>query len=381
VRFSYAPLVFPFVSVLAGCSSGGDPGFKTGNQTTNDASNNTTQDTGGGGGDDASGGYDAGGGEEDVATVPVDATCAGPVDAGPVDAGPVDSGSATHEAGTPDGSAGDSGPKSSCPGPSPTLNANGMMWTLTWSDEFNGPNGSAPDPTKWMVQTGDIGASNHELEYYTSDPTNVEIEDCHLVITTTTAGASNYTCNVPPVQPCSYTSGRLQTMGIFSQEYGRIEARMQLPVGPGLWPAFWALGTDYSSVGWPQCGEIDIMENQGAHPNVTLGALHGLYTPNGGPFEDQQTYYTVPSGQQNLAQTFHTYAIEWQPNEVRFYVDDNLYETRTAAAMPPDDQWSFNQAFFLILNVAVGGYGGSPDQTTVFPQRMLVDYIRAYQPL
>ena len=145
-----------------------------------------------------------------------------------------------------------------------------------------------------------------------------------------------------------------------------------------MWPAFWALGGNFPQVNWPACGEIDIMEATGKNPYTNLGSLHGLNTASNGPYEDVTYYYTVPNGTPNLAQAYHTYAVEWQSGQITFYVDDNLYATTSSATMPANDQWEYNQPFFLLLNVAVGGWAGQPDSTTVFPQRMLVDYVRWY---
>jgi beta-glucanase (GH16 family) len=325
--------------------------------------------------------------DTDAESVPEAATpyCVGVVDSGtePQEAGATPEAGPVVDASVVDAAVVDAAVvdanQNNCPGPTPTIQKDGATWTLVWSDEFNGANGSAPDPTKWAVLSGDIGASNHELEYYTSDLTNAHIQDCSLVITTTTEGASQYTCNAPnPNSPCEYTSARMQTKGIYAPQYGRIEARIQLPVGQGLWPAFWALGVDQPTVGWPACGEIDIMEAAGSYPAVNLGSLHGLNTATNGPYEDVTTTYTVPSGQPNLAQAYHTYAIEWQAGQVKFFVDDHLYSTRTQGTMPANDAWEYDQPFFLLLNVAVGGWAGPPNSSTVFPQKMLVDYVRAY---
>jgi beta-glucanase (GH16 family) len=245
-------------------------------------------------------------------------------------------------------------------------------YTLVWSDEFNGKNGSLPDASKWTYDIGGSGWGNHELEYYTSQRENARIEDGKLVIT---ARRDAYTG--PDGAKFNYTSARLKTQGLFSQAYGRFEARIKLPAGQGIWPAFWLLGEDIGSVGWPKCGEIDIMENVGKEPGVNHGSLHGPSSANA--TSDLTETTTLPAGQK-LSDDFHVYAAEWEPGAVRFYLDANLYATFTPAQWPAGGTWVFNHRFFLILNVAVGGdWPGPPDGTTVFPQTMLVDYVRVYK--
>jgi beta-glucanase (GH16 family) len=169
----------------------------------------------------------------------------------------------------------------------------------------------------------------------------------------------------------------LKTEGLFSQAYGRFEARIKLPAGQGIWPAFWMLGENISSAGWPKCGEIDIMENVGKEPGINHGSLHGPSSTNA--TSDQTATITLPAGQK-LSDDFHIYAVEWEPDAVRFYLDSNLYATFTAPQWPASGTWVFDHRFFLILNVAVGGdWPGSPDAATVFPQRMFVDYVRVYK--
>jgi uncharacterized protein (TIGR03437 family) len=171
--------------------------------------------------------------------------------------------------------------------------------------------------------------------------------------------------------PGVYTSGRIKTEGLYAAEYGRIEARIKVPFGQGMWPAFWMLGNNITTVGWPACGEIDIMENVGFTPSIAYGSLHGPDNYN------VTAQYQLPNG--NLADDFHVFAVEWSPQQITFYVDGNLYETQSNTG----NGWVFNvpgNPFFIILNVAVGGdWPGSPDATTQFPQDMLVDYVRVYQ--
>jgi beta-glucanase (GH16 family) len=242
-------------------------------------------------------------------------------------------------------------------------------WKLTWSDEFNGPDGSAVDPSKWKHDVGGTGWGNNELEYYTDGMQNAVVQGGNLVITATTQGASQYKCSYGT---CKYTSARLLTKGLFSQQYGRFEARAQMPTGKGLWPAIWALGDNIDTVSWPACGEIDFLETIGTDIQTNHGSLHmpSNYGPSG--------TYKLPNGA-SYADAFHVFAFEWEPGTVRFYVDGMLYETQTSK-VPSGDTWAFEHPFFLLINVAVGGqWPGSPDGTTTFPQTLKVDYVRVYQ--
>jgi beta-glucanase (GH16 family) len=242
---------------------------------------------------------------------------------------------------------------------------------LVWWDEFAGPDGSLPDPSKWTYSIGGGGWGNHELEYHTNRPENARIEKGNLVIT---ARKENYTGADGVTR--DYTSARLKTQGLFSQTYGRFEARIKIPAGQGIWPAFWMLGDDLPSAGWPKCGEIDIMENIGKEPGIVHGSLHGPSTTSN--TSDLTATFALPAGQ-NYADDFHLYAVEWEPTVVRFYVDSNLYATFDSSQWPAGGKWVFDHPFFIILNVAVGGdWPGSPDPTSKFPQNMLVDYVRVY---
>ncbi len=243
-------------------------------------------------------------------------------------------------------------------------------WALVWSDEFNGPNGSVVDSNKWVFDVGGDGWGNQELEYYTNRAQNAHVENGNLVIEARAEkykGADGVTKD--------YTSARIKTLGKFSRTYGKFEARLKMPYGQGLWPAFWMLGDDIGHVDWPACGEIDIMENIGKEPSVNHGSIHGPgYTGEVGI----EAHYTLPD-KKRFADDFHTYAVEWEPDAIRFYVDNELYATQTRANLRSGQQWVFDHPFFLLLNVAVGGdWPGSPDASTVFPQTMLVDYVRVY---
>jgi beta-glucanase (GH16 family) len=242
-------------------------------------------------------------------------------------------------------------------------------YVLVWSDEFGAANGSLPDPSKWIMETGGGGWGNHELESYTNRVQNAHVQNGNLVITAhkeTYKGADGITRQ--------YTSARLKTLGLFEQKYGRFEARIKIPRGQGMWPAFWMLGNNIGTVDWPDCGEIDIMENVGKEPEKVYGTIHGPGYWGGNGLGGS---YTLPSGK--FADNFHIFAVEWEPSSVRFYVDGNLYETRTPADLPMGKTWVFDHPFFILLNVAVGGdWPGNPDRTTAFPQRMLVDYVNVY---
>jgi beta-glucanase (GH16 family) len=247
------------------------------------------------------------------------------------------------------------------------------QWKLVWSDEFNGPDGSAVDSSKWVQETGGGGWGNNELEYYTRRPKNAFLEKGNLVIKVVEekySGSDGVSRN--------YTSARLKTQSKFSQTYGRFEARIKIPRGQGIWPAFWMLGADINRVQWPACGEIDIMENIGKEPALVHGTIHG---PGYNGSNGIGSSFVLPGGER-FADDFHIYAVEWEPNTIRFYVDDHLYGTRTPADLPKETKWVYDHPFFILLNVAVGGdWPGNPDSTSVFPQTMLVDYVRVYEPV
>jgi len=253
--------------------------------------------------------------------------------------------------------------------PPPVPPASGFV--LTWSDEFNGPDGSTPDVSKWTYDLGGGGWGNQELETYTNRAVNAHIKGGNLVITAqkeTYTGADGISRD--------YTSARLKTQNLFAQAYGRFEARIKIPAGQGMWPAFWMLGNDIKTSDWPKCGEIDIMENIGREPGMVHGSLHGPSST--APTSDETSTFKLPNNA-NFADDFHVYAVEWEPTEVRFYVDSNNHATFQKANWPAGGTWVFDHPFFILLNVAVGGnWPGSPDATTPFPQQMLVDYVRVY---
>jgi beta-glucanase (GH16 family) len=244
-------------------------------------------------------------------------------------------------------------------------------WKLVWSDEFNAPDGTAVDPAKWVSETGGNGWGNDELEYYTTRPQNATQEGGNLVIH---AIEEKYTG--PDGGTRNYTSARLKTLGKFSHKYGRFEARIKIPRGQGIWPAFWMLGDDIAKRGWPKCGEIDIMENIGKEPSLVHGTIHGPGYSGGNGIGSP---YAFPDDQ-HFADDFHVYAVEWEKKAIRFYVDDHLYATRTPTELPQGTKWVYGHNFFMLLNVAVGGgWPGNPDSSSAFPQTMLVDYVRVYK--
>jgi beta-glucanase (GH16 family) len=238
---------------------------------------------------------------------------------------------------------------------------------LVWSDEFNDHRGAPPDPSKWTFDLGAGGWGNHELEVYTRNPENIfEDGEGHLIIRAIKTGPKNF------------TSARIKTQGKYALTYGKIEARMKIPFGQGIWPAFWMLGDDIDAVGWPKCGEIDVMENIGKEPSIVHGTVHG---PQYFGKDGISSQYSLPAGKP-LSDDFHVYAVLWSPDSIKFLLDGAAYATVTPASLPKGAQWVFDHPFFLLLNLAVGGdWPGAPDETSTFPQTMLVDWVRVWQPV
>lgn len=239
-------------------------------------------------------------------------------------------------------------------------------WELVWSDEFNGEAGTLPDSTKWTFDlgTGEGGWGNQELQYYTDRPENVSLDgDGNLVITALKESFGG----------ASFSSARVKTQGIFEQAYGRFEARIITPYGPGLWPAFWLLGSDVTTLGWPQCGEIDIMELRGQEPDVIHGTIHGPGYSGGNGITRE---YILEDGRYDAE--YHVFAMEWTEDRIDFFVDEYLYHRIEREDVP--GTWVYDYPFFIIMNVAVGGnYVGFPTSQTPFPQQMVVDYVRVYR--
>ena len=235
---------------------------------------------------------------------------------------------------------------------------------LIWSDEFEGATGARPDPRSWTYDVGGHGWGNQQLEYNTDRAENVSLNgEGQLVIT---ARREAYQGN-------EYTSARIKTQGLFDVQYGRIEARIKLPTGAGIWPAFWMLGQNFDEVGWPHCGEIDIMEHRGQRPRESTGALHGPGFSAGDSLGGAATVDV------DLSLDYHIYAVEWTRDGIDWFLDDERFLSVDVDDLPKGSSWPFNQPFFLILNVAVGGtYVGNPDERTALPQELTVDYVRVY---
>ncbi|ANH94758.1 ricin-type beta-trefoil lectin domain protein [Streptomyces sp. NPDC057197] len=257
------------------------------------------------------------------------------------------------------------GPAQASPSPAAAPTAAAPAMFSGFSDTFDGPAGAAVDSAKWQTETGD-NVNNHERQYYTAGTRNAALDgQGHLVITARRENPGGYQCWYGT---CQYTSARLNTSGKFDAQYGHVEARMKIPRGQGMWPAFWMLGTP---VNWPDSGEIDIMENVGFEPSTVHGTIHGPgYSGSGGI----GAAYSLPNGQA-FADAFHTFAVDWAPGSITWSVDGNVYQRRTPADLG-GRTWVFDKPFFLILNLAVGGYWpGDPDGSTSLPQQLVVDSV------
>ena len=256
------------------------------------------------------------------------------------------------------------------------------QWVLTMADEFD--SGTSPSAELWTIETGygpeDNGWGNDEWQEYTTSPDNVRVEGGNLVITAQCVNAPNGPCGK---RDGSITSARMVTKVYdcddrkcgFDQEHGRFEARIKLPEGQGLWPAFWMLGANIDEVPWPGCGEIDVTENFGRDKAVVSGTLHGPgYSAGaaiGGDFE-------LPAGE-TFADDFHVFAVEWDPGRMTFLVDDEVYHIIRSAEVSGRGDWVFNNEFFMLLNLAVGGLPVPNPSSTIFPAEMLVDYVRVFE--
>ena len=236
------------------------------------------------------------------------------------------------------------------------FNTNGALNSALWNQEI----GTGPNDDGW---------GNNELQYYTDRTENVTVSDGYLLIT----------AKEEAFEGSNYTSARITTQGLFEQAYGRFEARIRLPYGKGYWPAFWLLGNDCEANVWPQCGEIDIMEFLGDQPTSILGSVHGPGYSGG---ESIGKAYNLENDRFDIG--FHVFGIEWGPDYINYYVDGDLYQqiTRQDVFDETDGEgdWVFDHPFYIVLNVAIGGnLPGAPNEETVFPQTMLVDYVRVYQ--
>ena len=236
-------------------------------------------------------------------------------------------------------------------------------WTLVWNDEFDGDTINA---SNWTYDLGGGGWGNGEAQIYTDLPENARVENGLLIIEARKETNENGGAN--------FTSARLKTQGLQTFQYGYIEARIKVPAGKGLWPAFWMLGSNFPQVGWPDSGEIDIMEYVGRETDFIIGTMHGPgYAGAVGLSKWNRQEF-------NIADDFHTYAVEWDANQISWYFDGEKYSTYTREDVGPTREWVFDQPFFLILNLAIGGtLGGLVVPETPFPAQYQVDYVRVYQ--
>lgn len=240
--------------------------------------------------------------------------------------------------------------------------------SLLWSDEFDGPAGAPVDPAVWSYEIGDGSAQgipgwgNDELQIYTAGTENAALDGRgNLVIEARRDGESG-----------GYTSGRILSKERLTAQYGRIETRLRVPRGAGLWPAFWALGTSIDSRPWPACGEIDVMEHVGREPRRVLATLHGPGYSGG------QGYGRSFDLDRDVADDFHVFAVDWRPAHFSWTIDGTVHLTAEPSDVAPHE-WVFDQPFYLLLNLAVGGHLGGPvDPETEFPQQFVVDYVRIY---
>ena len=260
----------------------------------------------------------------------------------------------------------------------PPLHA--QSWTLVWSDEFNASAGTYPDASKWTYDLGNSGFGNPEIENYCQPGSNT----APCVASQPNAyqdGSGNLVIQARRDSSGNWTSARLKTQGLYQFQYGKVEARMKLPVGDGLWPAFWMLGANINQVGWPQTGEQDIMEwVQSYTPTTTSSTTHG---PGYSGANGIGARYTFPNGGRIDDGSYHTYGVVWSPNLLQYYRDDpsNVFLTLSPSTIPAGTQWVYNNPFFILLNLAIGsgGFPGPTDSSTPATANVLVDYVRVYQ--
>jgi beta-glucanase (GH16 family) len=258
--------------------------------------------------------------------------------------------------------------------PPDTTSPKPITYTLVWSDEFDGPAGASVDPAKWVfdIGNGTNGWGNNEKEYYTNDPQNISLDgQGHLAIVARPAVA-NLSCYNGP---CRYTSGKITTLGKLAAVPGRVEARIKLPAGQGLWPAFWMLGNDFPTVGWPASGELDIMENKGSTPTISSSAIHGPGYFGNTPFAHANSI----SPPATLADDYHLYAVQWSADGASFWVDGIKHYEVFRTDLQRFGPSILDKPYFVILNLAVGGnFDGDPQSDAILPATMLVDYVRVY---
>jgi beta-glucanase (GH16 family) len=253
-----------------------------------------------------------------------------------------------------------------------------VTWTQVWSDEFDGPAGTPVDDGKWTFDIGDgcptiCGWGNNEKEFYTNSIDNASLDGQGNLAIVARPAVLDVSCYYGP---CRYTSARITTRGKLAAGPGRVEARIKLPVGQGLWPAFWMLGNDFGTVGWPTSGELDIMENRGSAPRVSGSAVHGPGYSGATPFHHENS---IGSG--TLADAFHVYTVEWNASLVHFYVDGTAHYSVGRSDLLQYGPSILDKPYFIILNLAVGGnFDGDPATDAILPATMLVDYVRVYTP-
>jgi len=240
-------------------------------------------------------------------------------------------------------------------------------WVLTMADEFEGAEGTPPNPEIWTYDIGGGGWGNGQLEFNTNRVENVSLDG---------KGNLRIVAREESFMGNDYTSGRIKTQDLFEQKYGRFEARIKLPAGQGIWPAFWMLGANFEEVGWPEAGEIDIMEYRGQQTDIVYGSAHG---PGYSGAEPISTSLRLPDGE-TFPDDFHVFAVDWDPGQIRYWVDSKLYQIITTDGVSGRGKWVFDHPFFLLLNVAVGGgFVGPVGPNTEFPVEMLVDYVRVFE--
>jgi beta-glucanase (GH16 family) len=241
-------------------------------------------------------------------------------------------------------------------------------WHLVWNDEFDGPAGRL-DSSRWQVEVGTQGLEQEQLQYNTDRVENVALNG---------QGALELVAREEPYMGFEYTGARITTQDKFAKAYGRFEARLQLPEGSGLWVQFWLLGDDYAEVGWPEAGDIGIVEYRGNEPEQMHARAHG---PGLTPPSPLQFGYALPNAT-TFAASHHVFALEWEPAALRWFVDDQQFGAATPRDLPAEARWVFDHPFFLVLYLAVGGtFPGRPDAVTTFPQILTVDYVRVYDKL
>jgi beta-glucanase (GH16 family) len=250
--------------------------------------------------------------------------------------------------------------------PTRTATAKPTQQGLIWSDEFNGPKGAPPDPQKWTPSVGGEGWGNGQLDYDTKNQNVYQDGQGNLVIEARQEEPEGSHCWYGP---CQYTSGQISTKGLFSFTYGRLEARIKLPSGQGIWPAFWLIDNNCTKSWNPRCGEIDIMENIGNEPAKIYGTVHGPLYSTGS--------YTLQHGA--FADNFHIFTLQWDANHLYFFVDGINYKIVDKATITNQADWIYDHPFYIILDIAIGGsWPGNPDSTNVWPQKMYISYVKLY---